>query len=130
MVLLLRRFRRRKLASLASARTPRVLYHYTSTDGLLGILANDAVWASDFRYLNDPSEFAFARLQIVSGIRTRLSRLRNPYDRSVYAAVIDRFERLDTTAFVSSFSENGNLLSQWRAYAPRDGVSVWFAAGR
>jgi Protein of unknown function (DUF2971) len=129
MVLPLPKFLRRKLkpTSLASTRTPPVLYHYTSTEGLLGILAHDAVWASDFRYLNDPSEFEFARLQIASGTRTRLSRVRNPYDRSVYAAAIDRFERLDTTAFVSSFSENGNLLSQWRAYAPRDGFSVGFA---
>jgi hypothetical protein len=131
MVLPLPRFLRHRIkpTSLASTRPPDVLYHYTSTEGLLGILANDAVWASDFRYLNDPSEFGFARLQIVAGTRTRLSRLRNSYDRSVYAAAIDRFERLDTTAFVSSFSENGNLLSQWRAYAPRDGFSVGFVPG-
>jgi hypothetical protein len=28
--------------------------------------------------------------------------------------------------FVCSFSRQGNLLSQWRAYAPRDGVSIGF----
>lgn len=34
-----------------------VLYHYTSQAGLLGIIANDSIWATDIRALNDWTEF-------------------------------------------------------------------------
>ena len=36
---------------------PNKLYHYTSIDGLLGIIRNKNIWASDIQYLNDKEEF-------------------------------------------------------------------------
>ena len=36
-----------------------VLYHYTSLSGLLGIIENKCIWASDIRYLNDSNEFSY-----------------------------------------------------------------------
>jgi len=32
------------------------LYHYTDANGLKGIIENDEIWFTDYRYLNDPSE--------------------------------------------------------------------------
>jgi hypothetical protein len=40
---------------------PARVYHYTSTDGLLGILDSGHLWATDLRYLNDTSELHFGR---------------------------------------------------------------------
>lgn len=34
------------------------LYHYTSVAGLEGILKSEAVWLTDFRHMNDPSEIS------------------------------------------------------------------------
>jgi len=42
--------------SLADPRPPAKLYHYTSTEGLLGILRNRQLWASNVLYLNDATE--------------------------------------------------------------------------
>jgi hypothetical protein len=39
---------------------PATLYHYTSVDGLLGILRSKRIWATDIRFLNDRSEFFHA----------------------------------------------------------------------
>ena len=33
------------------------LYHYTSGDGLIGILRNKSLWATDINFLNDHREF-------------------------------------------------------------------------
>ena len=35
---------------------PRVVYHYTSMDAMLGIVEG-CIWATNIRYLNDVSEY-------------------------------------------------------------------------
>jgi hypothetical protein len=35
---------------------PEVVWHYTSAQGLLGILDSGAIWSSDLRFLNDSQE--------------------------------------------------------------------------
>ena len=42
---------------------------------------------------------------------------------------LDSFASRTVSVYVVSFSELGNSLSQWRAYAPRDGVSIGFHRG-
>jgi hypothetical protein len=39
-----------------SSTLPDVLWHYTSLNGLLGILDSGKLWASDLRFLNNSSE--------------------------------------------------------------------------
>ena len=39
---------------------PEVIYHYTTQAGLLGIIGNGEIWASDLRYLNDSAEYHHA----------------------------------------------------------------------
>jgi len=38
--------------------TPKILYHYTSQDGLIGILKDRNLWASKIHYMNDSKEFS------------------------------------------------------------------------
>src|ERR1035441_9565471 len=38
---------------------PAVLYHYTTAEGLLGILNEQAFWATDCEFLNDSSEMRY-----------------------------------------------------------------------
>ena len=35
------------------------LYHYTNTDGFLGIIKNNQIWATDYKFLKDPSEHSY-----------------------------------------------------------------------
>lgn len=39
---------------------PRVLYHYTTAEGLLAMLQTGRLWATDSRYMNDPSELRYS----------------------------------------------------------------------
>jgi hypothetical protein len=36
---------------------PEFLYHYTSQDGLLGIISSASLWATNISYMNDATEF-------------------------------------------------------------------------
>jgi hypothetical protein len=36
------------------------LYHYTTIEGLKGILESEEIWATDVDYLNDGSEYVYA----------------------------------------------------------------------
>ena len=49
--------------------TPKYLYHYTTQEGLLGIVASGSLWATDITYLNDAMEFGLP----LGLIRERLS---------------------------------------------------------
>ena len=37
-----------------------ILYHYTSREGLFGILKSRALWASSYMFMNDIKEFSHA----------------------------------------------------------------------
>ena len=43
-----------------SAPPPAILYHYTTQQGLLGIIRDKEIWASHTQYLNDAREFRHA----------------------------------------------------------------------
>jgi hypothetical protein len=114
-----------RLAKEAPARG--TIFHYTSQEGLLGIIRNKSLWTSDIRYLNDSTEFAYA----VELSRTKLGRKlraeRGPWN-TYYGAVLDGLDAIKgIPLFVGSFSEQGDLLSQWRAYTSNGvGFSIGF----
>jgi len=50
---------------------PNVLYHYTSADGLIGILTSKSIWLTDLRYMNDLSELQYANQLIEKRLALR-----------------------------------------------------------
>lgn len=100
---------------------PINLFHYTSQTGLLGMIENKEIWATNISYLNDLKEF-----------KHTIELIREIIDNEIKKGIIDSdlsslFEEVVKTAFpsqtifVASFSEEGDLLSQWRGYCG-DGV--------
>jgi hypothetical protein len=122
---------------------PERLYHYTSIDGLKGILDSHCLWASQIHFLNDTQEFNYSfdiLRKLISEFNANLQRKRaipippfRPeewlglfYDmiKKIYFD-IDLFTK--TPVCVFSFSPYGDLLSQWRGYCPLNGgYSVGF----
>lgn len=108
------------------------LFHYTDTDGLLGIIGTRQLWATHYRYLNDREE-----LQAGEGIvAEEADRLASQFSEDTAIGFFVReFRRIHDSAklsqiadiYVASLSENPNQLSQWRAYgANGNGYSVGF----
>jgi hypothetical protein len=111
---------------------PPIIFHYTDDVGLRGILETGTLWLNDIFHLNDPSELRYGC---------------NPYSDDFMTAA-ETEERLAMQEFAGnlagklqgdvpqianmfslSFSEAGNDLAQWRAYADNGrGYAVGFDA--
>lgn len=104
------------------------LYHYTSLNGVLGMLHSRSVWASHVSYLNDASEFrhglSFAK-QIAGSIF-----MNDDYLAAFGWAARHALGAVSADSlYVACFSEKADLLSQWRGYCPSGaGVCLGFDA--
>lgn len=122
---------REALASHASSEPPEILYHYTSLDGAMKIIESDRLLASDIRFMNDSLEHQFA-WRLVQQLC--VAEKEKPH-HEITKGLIKLVERLPGThlsfsggAFVASFSDQGDLLSQWRAYGDDgSGVALGFS---
>jgi len=105
------------------------IYHYTTSDGLIGILQNSSIWASNYAFMNDPSEITYS----INKSKEAIDIARNGRGK----IAMNMFDKLKTeldkegawTEYIASFCENGDLLSQWRTYAAgASGYSIEFDA--
>lgn len=104
------------------------LYHYTTFRGLMGIVENRCLWASDIRYMNDSAELRHT-VNLLS--REVAQRLDDPGSKaSALNSFVDWVSHRVTNGhlvFAASFRSHGNLLSQWRGYSTvGKGVSLGF----
>jgi len=97
------------------------LYHYTSPSGLLGIVTKQAILASDASCLNDHAELKHVD-RIVANVGGKLA-VRTEAGRQFRDQIVAGTLRTSfrVGAFVASFSEDPDHLTQWRAYA-NDGL--------
>jgi len=92
-------------------------YHYTDASGLLGIIQSSRLWASDIRFLNDPSEGTFFPERLLAIMDSQSSGRRGAGQKVIEGLKASlQNPRSDYSAFCVSLSANGDLLSQWRAY--------------
>jgi len=103
-----------------------MLYHYTSLEGLIGILKSQSIWASHCEFLNDSNEFHHA-LSFAKSHSGNIF-MENDYLSAFGWGMRHALEKMDRhDIYVSSFSENPDLLSQWRGYCPQgSGVCIGF----
>lgn len=112
----------------------RPVYHYTSQTGLLGIISKKSIWATAINYLNDTLEFEYAMKLIKEELKWLSKQIKNGEFGNVEEeincfkmihslfefSISQQFIKDNFYIFVASFSENGDLLSQWRAYCPEN----------
>lgn len=116
---------------------PTTLYHYSTADGLVGILQSRQFWATNVRFMNDTSELAHG----VGLVRAAFDAIErdskmNPKTVAfevVRATILDMVNDAErnTAQFAVSFCTDGNLLSQWRGYGQFGrGYAVGFTTAR
>ncbi|MEO6325613.1 MAG: DUF2971 domain-containing protein [Thermoanaerobaculia bacterium] len=109
------------------ATPPFPLFHYTTRAGLIGIVGNRTLRATDILHLNDASEFTYA-VGLCKAVLVDEFELATQ-DKLLPA--VEAFAKgvtwdLDSAVFVTSFSEHDDQLSQWRAYAGTGGACIGF----
>jgi Protein of unknown function (DUF2971) len=125
----------RAMSSRVDRRPPSgLLYQYTDVHGLKGIMCSQKLWPTNIAYLNDSQEINYARM-IANGVILQRAQTASDRDKEILTFLCHPegispepppFQMIPPV-FVTSFSENGDLLSQWRGYCPNDdGYSIGF----
>lgn len=104
---------------------PPVLYHYTTAGGFEGIVRSRAIRATNFSFMNDPSELAYGRRLIMRLLGGRRRGAQPLIAELLNGVTIDLAGELPEI-YVASFSTSRDDLSQWRAYG---GSPARFALG-
>lgn len=114
-----------------------ILYHYTDAQALKGVLENAALWATDFRYLNDSQELIYTWAVFVERLEELAADPRQECE--AYRAQLEALSRMsavdlmhfDDAMFVACFTELGDVASQWSGYgANGHGFALGFDAER
>lgn len=108
---------------------PERVYHYTDAGGLLGIVKNKGLWASNVWFMNDAREAEYG-LDVIE--RVLISRTLAPGAESevcrkaadLIRSVRDQNDLL--RSYIACLSKEGDQLSQWRAYGRPRGFSIGF----
>lgn len=114
-----------------------IVYHYTDTQAFKGVIEKAALWATDFRYLNDSGELIYTWAAFVE----RLEKLvEQPGDHArAYRAQLEALTLLnardlrqfDDAMFVACFTELSDEVTQWTGYGDKGrGLALGFDSER
>lgn len=105
-------------------------YHYTDINGFMSIMKNKELWATNTRFLNDETE-CLEGLRLAQEITRKYSQACTDKEIS-FLYIFDKVaqDRIDKRSrqnvYSISFCEDGDLLSQWRGYGKKGGISIGF----
>ncbi len=100
-------------ALLKPVEPPPLLYHYTSLEGLMGIVNSGLFWASDIRFLNDSTEGHYVQESLINETR------RGELSDGNNIELIRMLTHPPSQSFALCLSELDDDLGQWRAYCPK-----------
>lgn len=93
------------------------LFHYSTPSGFNGIVKSKTVWMTNIQYQNDIEEYNYA-------LKLTFDIINEEYPGITYTGLFA--DSGIAPVYTFSFTEKGNLLSQWRGYSPNGGFSFAF----
>ena len=118
------------------------VYHYTSVEGLLGILSDKQVWMTNSQFLNDSTELLYFKTltsEVKELFKSKLLKeftkdkvnkddLLTLFTETFDDAVKNRFDDPESNfeVYVLSLSDNSDSLTLWGNYAKGKGYSLCF----
>jgi Protein of unknown function (DUF2971) len=126
------------------------LFHYTSAEGLIGIIQNEEIWSTAYYCTNDESELSAGKgilKPIFSNLTLDMIQKNDPLMRTFFERGVhpqrysEQFEQTiisfmlnDISAYITCFCKPTTeedflhgLLSQWRAYGVDGGYALQFS---
>jgi hypothetical protein len=91
---------------------PDILYHYCGASGFKGIIESKALWLSKSSMMNDYMEYRW----MVGKACERVKQRRNSVNGKIVDKMLAGLKKSDAP-YISCFSCEPDLLSQWRAYS-------------
>ena len=107
-----------------SSRRNKTLYHYTNLAGLKAIVENQCFFSSNSAYLNDKKEYYYGIDLFKKCIEEKKDKTNDLDGLNIINSIQKELDdKLISNHYVTCFSLDGDLLSQWRAYAD-DGKGI------
>jgi Protein of unknown function (DUF2971) len=113
----------------------RLLHHYTTADGLKGIIEKNELWATSAYFLNDSAEITYGYGLLKEALDDWLAKNPRPEESLTLGLARglrksfgeDLLKRnIIQPIYLACFCEDDNLLSQWRTYGQSGGYSLGF----
>ena len=101
-----------------------ILYHYTKSNGINGIINHNCFWATKSDFLNDPNEFSH-----IYGIIDEVCRenIKNPEWKEMFLRDTIYAEReKNREYFVLSFSKCQDSITMWSEFGNKTGYNIGF----
>lgn len=102
---------------------PQRIFHYTTAQGLIGIISSGSLWLSDYRSLNDRSEMEYS-FEI---IKEAIQGIRNVETVTLLSGIgwddVLGHDRVDPVA-IGSFSASADNPVLWRLYSRGQGYVI------
>jgi hypothetical protein len=107
----------------------RIIFHYTSAAGALGILRSRSLRLTSIDFMNDGAELRHGSESVVPWVAHQLLRGSAPERREAFDKHLRAYRaRVDLPEmYVACFTEASDLLSQWRGYASPTGYALGFS---
>lgn len=104
-------------------------FHYTTAHGLQGILDERGFWATDANYMNDFKEVQLGIGYATEWLHRHQESLTENHGKSLVDMIAINMQvqpghQSGQRMFICSFSEDGDSLSQWRAYGEEGGYAI------
>lgn len=106
--------------------TPETIYHYTSPSGLSGIISNNSMWFTHYRFLNDRSEKYYTFSMFKMCLEEQKGELKKNFYEAVMNGICDEgyfnrkifYEKVRQFPdyYIASFSLNPDSLNMWNYY--------------
>lgn len=105
---------------------PPIIYHYCSVDTFVKIVTNKTLWLTNLFFLNDSDEHFWLRNRARRFIEQRIHQQPDEFGYHYLETILKQEWRHEI--YCACFSEQADVLSQWRAYGDDGkGVSIGFA---
>lgn len=96
---------------------PETIFHYTTQKGILGIIENKEMWATQIHFLNDQNEIHLTFKLLDEELDKQIAKNEVPKVRNLFKRIKGYLQLIDQNHIcISSFCKEGDLLSQWRGY--------------
>ena len=116
-----------------SDESEKLVYHYTSAEGLKGIIESSSFHCTNSLFLNDSQESIFVINLVKKYINNYFKDETNTCVRASLGRILDFIDFVSpqiketSSPYIFSLSDEGDLLSQWRGYCKNGGYSLGFS---
>lgn len=100
------------------------LFHYTTIQGLFGIVESNCFWLTNIEYMNDLSETKYASELIKKMLFDICEKVEYSYDFVDYLKHINNIESNYEECYIACFSSDGDSLPMWIMYGKEIGVAI------